>query len=104
MVSSKIQEGEANNLIIQEEEACQSLLKCIEEVHEAATNTSAVNSPEKMSERSHQTMYRAEKGSGTTGNSDKDKDNQYYNVDFIFASASAVEKLWIKAMHLFSLG
>ena len=90
MVSSKIQEGEANNLTTQEEEACQSLLKHIEEVYDAATNTSAINSPEKMSECLQQMMNRAEKRSGATGNSDED--NQYFTVDFIFAS-TAMERL-----------
>ena len=74
----KIQEGRANNLTTQKEEACQSLLKHIEKVQQAATNLSAVNSPEKMSEYLHQMMGRAEKRSGAIANSNEDKDDQYY--------------------------
>ena len=33
-------------------------------------------------------MGRAEKRSGAIAKSDEDKDNQYYNVDFIFASTA----------------
>ena len=56
-----------------------------------------------MSEHLQSIMDRAKKGSGATEILDKDKDNHYYDVDFIFASTATVERLWSKAKHLLSL-
>ena len=85
----KIQASKYEDLSPKEEEACKCLLKDSSGIVELTTE----DSPMKMSDQ----IKRMKEDSGATSSV-----NPYYDCSFIFCSSAEVERLWSKALYIYS--